>query len=127
LIHVVISWLKHAKKSNVSSRRWFQAWWKNNELHRIKIKSLAVIQYFAAQESDVKHWFVNYRNILQELNIIRSSNVWNFDEDDFRVSCTPAKPETADKLLFWLIRLALTDEADTDWRSWHSLRKITFD
>jgi hypothetical protein len=79
--------LKHAKKSDVSSRRWFQAWWKNNELHKIKIKSLAIIRYFAAQESDVKQWFVNYRNILQELNIIRSRNVWNFDEDDFRVNC----------------------------------------
>jgi hypothetical protein len=36
------------KKSNVSSRRWFQTWWKNNELHEIKIKSLTIIWYFAA-------------------------------------------------------------------------------
>jgi hypothetical protein len=79
--------LKRAKESDASSRRWFQAWWKNNELHRIKIKSLAIVRYFAAQMSDVKQWFVNYRNILQELNIIRSRNIWNFDEVDFRVNC----------------------------------------
>jgi hypothetical protein len=31
------------------------------------------------------------------------------------------------QILFWLIRLTLTDEINTDWRGWHSLRKITFD
>ncbi len=87
LIFAAISHLKRAKESDVSSRRWFQAWWKNNELHKIKIKSLAIVRYFAAQMSDDKQWFVNYRNILQELSIIRSQNIWNFDEADFRVSC----------------------------------------
>jgi hypothetical protein len=46
--------LKHAKKSDALIRRRFQAWWKNNELHKIKIKSLIIIQYFAVQESNVK-------------------------------------------------------------------------
>jgi hypothetical protein len=62
-------------------------WWKNNDLHRIKTKSITVIRYSAAQESDVKQWFVNYWNILQELNIIRLRNIWNFDEAEFRVNC----------------------------------------
>jgi hypothetical protein len=86
LILEAISFLKSAQRSDASSRRWFRDWWKKNELHKIKIKSLAIIRYFAAQESDVRQWFVYYRNILQELNIIRFRNVWNFDEDNFRVS-----------------------------------------
>jgi hypothetical protein len=82
-----ITFLKRTQKSDVSSRRWFKDWWKKNKLHKIKIKSLAIIRYFAAQESNVKQWFVHYRNILQELNFIRFQNVWNFDEDNFRVNC----------------------------------------
>jgi hypothetical protein len=46
--------LKNKEESNSFTRRWFSSWWKNNDLHRIKIKSIAIIQYFAAQESDVK-------------------------------------------------------------------------
>jgi hypothetical protein len=91
LIFDAISHLKRAKESDVSSRRWFQTWWRNNELHKIKIKSLTIVRYFAAQMLNVKQWFVNYRNILQELNIIRSRNVWNFDEVDFRVNCMQRK------------------------------------
>jgi hypothetical protein len=83
--------LKRAKESDASNRRWFQAWWKNNELNKIKIKSLTIVRYFAAQMSNVKQWFVNYRNILQELSIIRSRNIWNFDETDFRVNCMQKK------------------------------------
>ncbi len=87
LILRTITFLKRTQKSDVSSRRWFKDWWKKNKLHKIKIKSLAIIRYFAAQESNVKQWFVHYRNILQELNFIRFQNVWNFDEDNFRVNC----------------------------------------
>ncbi len=87
LILKAISFLKNVQRSHASSRRWFKNWWKKNELHRIKIKLLVMIRYFAAQESNVKQWFVHYRNIFPELNIIRSRNVWNFDEDDFRVNC----------------------------------------
>jgi hypothetical protein len=43
-----IIFLKSAQRSDASSRRWFRDWWKKSELHRIKIKSLAVIRYFAA-------------------------------------------------------------------------------
>jgi hypothetical protein len=60
---------------------------KKNKLHKNKIKSLTVVRYFAAQELNVKQWFLHYRNILQELNIIRFRHVWNFDEDDFCVNC----------------------------------------
>jgi hypothetical protein len=87
LLFEVICFLKSKEESNSFTRRWFSIWWKNSDLHKIKIKSIAVVRYFAAQESDVKQWFVNYRNILQELHIIRFRNVWNFDEADFRVNC----------------------------------------
>jgi hypothetical protein len=87
LLLEVICFLKNKEESNLFTRRWFSSWWKNNDLHRIKIKSIVIIRYFAAQESDVKIWFVNYRNILQELNIYRLRNVYNFDEADFRVNC----------------------------------------
>jgi hypothetical protein len=43
LILEAISFLKSAQKSDASSRRWFKSWWKKSELHKIKIKSLAVI------------------------------------------------------------------------------------
>ncbi len=87
LLFEIICFLKSKEESNSFTRRWFSTWWKNNDLHKIKIKSIAIVRYFAAQESNVKQWFVNYRNILQELHIIRFRNVWNFDEVDFRVSC----------------------------------------
>jgi hypothetical protein len=51
LIFAAISWLKHAKQSDAPSRRWFQAWWKNSGLHKIKTKPIAVVRYSAAQES----------------------------------------------------------------------------
>ncbi len=38
---------------------------------------------------------------------------------------TSAKSETTDKIFFWLIKLTLTDEIDTDWRDWHWLTKLT--
>ncbi len=91
LLFEVICFLKNKEESNLFTRRWFSTWWKNNDLHRIKIKSIAIVRYFAAQESNVKQWFVNYRNILQELHIIRSRNVWNFDEADFWVNCMQKK------------------------------------
>ncbi len=91
LLFEVICFLKSKEESNLLTRRWFSTWWKNNDLHRIKIKSITIVRYFAAQESDVKQWFVNYRNILQELHIIRSRHVWNFDEADFRVNCMQKK------------------------------------
>ncbi len=87
LFFEIICFLKSKEESNSFTRRWFSTWWKNNDLHKIKIKSIAIVRYFATQESDVKQWFVNYRNILQELHIIRLRNVWNFDEVDFRVNC----------------------------------------
>jgi hypothetical protein len=48
LILEAISFLKRAQRSDASSRRWFRDWWKKSELHKSKIKSLAVIRYFAA-------------------------------------------------------------------------------
>ncbi len=48
LILRAITFLKSAQRSDASSRRWFKDWWKKSELHKIKIKSLAIIRYFAA-------------------------------------------------------------------------------
>ncbi len=66
------------------------------------------------------------------INLLTSNWVvlWSFSRDKLfksRWFLSSAKPKTAGKIPFWLIRLALTDETDTDWRNWHSLRKITFD
>jgi hypothetical protein len=48
---------RHDPKYTGPSRRWFRAWWKENKLHKIKTKPLAVVRLTAAQEDDMKAWF----------------------------------------------------------------------
>lgn len=69
------------------SERWFQLWWKANKLHKIKTKPLAVVRYSAAQESDVRIWFEEYRQVLRDLKIVHRRNIINFDEAGFRIGC----------------------------------------
>ena len=69
------------------SQRWFKSWWKNNNLHKISTKPLAVIRYSAGQVSDVKIWFDDYRQVLKELKVVNRRNIINFDEAGFRVGC----------------------------------------
>jgi hypothetical protein len=85
LVFAEISALKLVERRDVSSRRWFQQWWKNSQLHNIMIKSLAVVRYSATQKQDVMNWFHDYRHILQELTITHSRRIWNFHEADFRL------------------------------------------
>lgn len=48
--------LKHAQnpENDEPTRRWFKTWWKENNLHKITTKPLAVIRFTAAQDTDVK-------------------------------------------------------------------------
>ncbi len=69
---------KFAQNLLSSSKSWFQKWWKINELHKIKIKSLTMKQYEAVIDSDVMKWFDKYKNALRELKIDRR-NLNNFD------------------------------------------------
>ncbi len=72
--------------------------------------------------------------VTKPLNLLNDTNAVNAKDDDSLtflkeeriILRTSAQPETAGKIPFWLIRLALADGADTGWRGWHSLRKITF-
>lgn len=69
------------------TQRWFRGWWKTSNLHKIKTKPLAFVRFTAAQEKDVKTWFVDYRNVLKELEIKSKKDIINFDEAGFRVGC----------------------------------------
>ena len=35
----------------------------------------------------MRSWFDRYQRVLPELGIIRSQDIWNFDEAGFRVEC----------------------------------------
>ena len=89
VVLAAITTLKRAQDAefNGPSPRWFRQWWKDNGLHKIKTKPLAVVRYTAAQESDVRSWFDRYQRVLAELGITRSQDIWNFDEAGFRVGC----------------------------------------
>ena len=74
-------------ESSGPTLRWFRTWWKKNNLHKIKTKPLAMIQFTAAQEKDIQAWFVDYRQALKTLQIKTKKNIVNFDEAGFRVGC----------------------------------------
>jgi hypothetical protein len=77
---------KFAQNLFSSSESWFRKWWKINELHKIKIKSLTMKRYEAVIDSDVMKWFDKYKNAFRELKIDRR-NLINFDETEFRIDC----------------------------------------
>lgn len=81
--------LKHAQnpENKAPTQRWFRTWWKSNNLHKITTKPLAVVQFTAGQEMDIRAWFVDYRQALGALQIKNEKNIVNFDEAGFRVGC----------------------------------------
>jgi hypothetical protein len=89
---VVFATIKSLKKARDSTsidsiKRWFRGWWKRSNLHKIKTKSLSIVRFEAAEESDVIRWFSDYKNVLKTLNIRFKRNILNFDEAGFRVGC----------------------------------------
>lgn len=74
-------------ENNAPTQRWFRTWWKSNNLHKITTKPLAVVQFTAGQEMDIRAWFVGYRQALGALQIKNEKNIVNFDEAGFRVGC----------------------------------------
>jgi hypothetical protein len=68
------------------SNRWFQSWWKTQELHKIRTKPIARERVTAQDKVVVQDWFKKYRDIVQKHNITRN-NIWNFDETGFRIGC----------------------------------------
>ncbi|MCJ1267187.1 hypothetical protein MMC22_007072 [Lobaria immixta] len=56
-------------------------------LHKIKTKPIAAVWFTAAQEKDVKAWFIGYQKVFKALKIRDKKNVINFDKAGFRVGC----------------------------------------
>ena len=81
--------LKHAQDPSKKppTERWFRLWWKSQKLHKITTKPIPVVRYAAAEEKDIKTWFVEYKQALKSLGIKNRKNVINFDEAGFRVEC----------------------------------------
>jgi hypothetical protein len=88
LIFTVICNLKRAQNPNSKppSRCWFQKWWKDNGLHKIRAKPLAVARVTAQRKEEVAQWFKKYDATVKEYGIKRR-NIVNFDEAGFRVGC----------------------------------------
>ena len=88
LIFGVICNLKHAQNPNLKPPTWcwFQKWWKDNGLHKIKAKPLAVTRLTAQWEEEVVQWFKAYEATIEEYEIKRR-NIVNFDEKGFHVGC----------------------------------------
>ena len=86
LVYNSICNLKHAQNPNskAPSLVWFGKWYKENKLHMIKSKPLAVIRLTAQDEKEVQQWFKGYRQTIQERKILRK-NIINFDEAGFCV------------------------------------------
>jgi hypothetical protein len=81
--------LKRAEDPNnfkPPSLSWFSKWWKQNGLHKIKAKPLAVVRLTAQQEKEVIQWFRGYRATIKKYRI-RRRNIVNFDKAGFRVGC----------------------------------------
>ena len=80
--------LKRAQNPNfkIPSRVWFSTWWKENGLHKIKSKPLAVVRMTAQQEQEIIQWFREYRITVGKYGIKRR-NIMNFDEAGFQVGC----------------------------------------
>ena len=70
-----------------SSVSWFRFWWRANNFHKIKIKSIAIVKYTTTQKHHVTSWFSDYRQTFQILKIIDRKNIINFDKTEFRVKC----------------------------------------
>lgn len=68
------------------SKTWFLNFWKQNQLHKIKTKPLAVIRITAQDEKLVEKWMQKYRYDLKTLGIKRK-NILNFDETGVRIGC----------------------------------------
>jgi hypothetical protein len=79
--------LKLAQNASSSFESWFRKWWNDNDLHKIKSKSLSIQRYGAASESNVRTWFDDFKSALTELKI-RRRNLINFDETEVRVECS---------------------------------------
>ena len=79
--------LKKNKTFQGSSKRWFQTWWKKNNLHTIKIKSLTTVWYTAKNAQQIENWFKKYCAMLKELKITKKRNIINFDEQGVRIGC----------------------------------------
>lgn len=69
------------------AKRWFSKWWRTQSLHKIKTKPIAAVRFTAAQDKDVKAWFLGYEKGLKALGIRDKKNIINFDEAGFRVGC----------------------------------------
>ena len=86
LIYNAICSLKCAQNLKALNLSWFSEWWKQNELHKIKTKSLTVICLTAQQEQKIVCWFKEYQTTVWEYEIKRR-NIVNFDETEFQVDC----------------------------------------
>ena len=89
LIFNVIQSLKFQKNSTFqnSFKRWFQTWWKTNDLHIIKTKSLITVRYTAENLQQIEIWFKKYKAVLRKLNIKKKRNIINFDEQKIWINC----------------------------------------
>ena len=88
LVFNAICNLKRAQDPDFKSPslRWFRMWWKQNNLHKIKTKPLAVIHLTAQQEQEIIRWFKEYQATIKKYGI-KKRNIVNFDEAGFRVGC----------------------------------------
>ena len=88
LIFNAICNLKRAQDPDFKSPSlsWFRKWWKQNDLHKIKAKPLAVIHLTAQQEQEIVQWFKEYQATIKKYDIKRR-NIVNFDEAEFHMGC----------------------------------------
>jgi hypothetical protein len=86
LIYNAICGLKRAQNLKAPTLTWFSGWWKQNELHKIKAKPLAVVRLTAQQEHEIVQWFKAYQATIKKYGIKRR-NIVNFDEAGFHVGC----------------------------------------
>jgi len=71
----------------IPSKVWFSTWWKENGLHKIKSKPLAVVWMTAQQEQEIIQWFREYQITVGKYEVKRR-NIMNFDEAGFWVGCS---------------------------------------
>jgi hypothetical protein len=65
--------LKRAHRRSASSKRWFQDWWKQDHLHKIKTKFLSIIRFEVNHEETVIDCFWSIKTL---------SEFWIFAEDE---------------------------------------------
>jgi hypothetical protein len=56
--------LKRTHRLKTLSKRWFQDWWKQDHLYKIKTKLLSIIRFEVDHEEAVIDWFLKYKNTL---------------------------------------------------------------